>query len=678
MGVWLLARSIGMPRVAAVASGIIFAYSGFLTAHAGHYTIVAVITWLPFLLLALHRLVLGRSWWWAFGAGSFIFLMTTAGHQPTLLQSLTVAGIWWLFWLAWREQWFGSIRVAVAARDHRGALSETRYLAPDVLRAGLALGFGLLLVAPVVIPSIQLARLSIRSGISYEEATAFSAEPIVLIQFLLPKVFGSNPTDYWGPFANGEVWAYVGVATLVLAAIAVAVRRDPVRIFLAGMALVALIYAIGPFAPLHGWVWRFVPLYDLIRAPARAFVFVDLALALLAGFGIQEVSAARDIRSARLHNVLWTTNRVLLIGVASLVLFVLPMFYGFILRANDVTNRPVIAIDNIVLLTLYLCLTALLLWAVRGRHLAGALVGLAAVFLIVVDLFGATATFNPSPDDVTAEFRHPEITAYLRDEWVATGPFRLESATARWQPNLAAIIGVDDIGGLFDPMQLRNYSGVRDVAIANRSLPLYDALNARFLITDDQAANPGSKFTQVLRAEDGLILWENREAMPRAWLVGTAETIDGVTALAEIRRPDFDPRSMVYLSDVKAVPASSGAPNGSAGVSTAGTDRVQIRVETDRPSYLVIAQTSYPGWRATVDGRPTRLMTANGVFQAIAVPSGEHAVTLRFAPTHLALSVGASGAGVVLGSVMLALGLRDRRRSVRPMVRGRSASAEPK
>jgi len=667
VGVWLLSRSLGMSRVAAVAAGIVFAYSGFLTAHTGHYTIVAVAAWLPYLLFALRQLVVRRSWWWALLAGLLVFLMVTAGHQPTLLQALTIAAMWWLFWLAVREQWFINVRMAAEQSDSRVLLAAIRYLVPDVFRAGMGLILGLLLAAPVILPSLELARLSVRSAISYDEATAFSAEPIVLVLFLLPKVFGSNPTDFWGPFSNGEIWAYVGVSTLVFVAIGLAVRRDATRLFFAGLGLVSLIYAIGPFAPLHGWVWRFVPLYDLIRAPARAFLFVDLALAMLAGFGIHELSAAPGLWPERLTVVLRNTVRVLVIGLAALVLFVLPLFYSLILRANDFTNRPVIAINGIVVLTIFLGLAALLIWSVLRGHLAGSVVALGAIALIVVDLFSATAAFNPSSDDVTSGFRHPVITRFLRNEWMSSGPFRIESASARWQPNTAAIIGVDDIGGTFDPMQLRDYSGVRDAATADRTLPLYDTLNTRFLITDVEADNPGPGFVQVLGPADDLVVWENQEAMPRAWLVPSAEAVDIQTAIAQIRRPDFDPRSVVYVSGTGVASSASdgtGAPVASVAVGQAGAERLHIIVTTDHPAYLVISQANYPGWRATIDGHSVELLTANGVFQAVEVPAGVHEVGLQFKPSHLTLFAGASGLAIVLAVSMGVLGWQERRRAV--------------
>ena len=58
--------------------------------------------------------------------------------------------------------------------------------------------------------------------------------------------------------------------------------------------------------------------------------------------------------------------------------------------------------------------------------------------------------------------------------------------------------------------------------------------------------------------------------------------------------------------------------------------RIEATVKTDQPMMLTLAQANYPGWRATVDGQPVPLWTANYAFQALRVPAGEHEVRVAF------------------------------------------------
>ncbi|HVB64741.1 MAG TPA: YfhO family protein [Nitrolancea sp.] len=655
LGTYALARSLGQRRLPAVLTGVVFAYSGFLTAHLGHYTMLAAAVWLPLLLLTVRQLALSRSWLWAAAVGAVVFLATTAGHQQTLLYELTAAGIWWLFWWGEREGfWLDGVD-----RDWEFALRKVaRPFAEGALRFGSALALGLMLAAPVILPSLQLSQLSVRTRLSYEQSTEFSVEPIALLHFILPKAFGSNPTDYWGPFASGEIWGYVGVVTLVLVALAFAVRPTRIRLLLGGIAGIAFLYALGPFTPLQGWAYRFAPLYDLVRAPARGFLYVDLCLALLAGFGLQDLLDG-PLASPRLHGVLRSTLRVLVIILAALLLFVLPLYYSLIIGVNDPLNRPMIVVDGIYLLIFYLGGTAVLLWAALHGHLRGASVGLLLLCLVTLDLFGATASFNPTPGDLTSGFRHTEAVQFLQARLQREGPFRIDVATAAWQPDLAAIAGLEDIGGAYDPMQLKGYDQARSAVSNNRSLPLYNLLGARYLITDDKTPSPGAQFQPVLRTQDGLLIWENSEALPRVWLATHVQEVSIATARAAIVSPTFDPQGVLYLSGGSVQPVSGAG--GTARITENDPNTVRIQVDANGPAELMLADVAYPGWVAQVDGKSTPIATADGLFRAVAVPTGSHEVVFHFQPPLLRVSLGISVVGFILGLFMLGFGFYRRR-----------------
>jgi hypothetical protein len=84
--------------------------------------------------------------------------------------------------------------------------------------------------------------------------------------------------------------------------------------------------------------------------------------------------------------------------------------------------------------------------------------------------------------------------------------------------------------------------------------------------------------------------------------------------------------------------------------STAGTldatfdyDRIQVRVSpAQEDRFLVLNERFYPGWRATVDGRPAEVYATNIVMRGLIVPAGATSVELHFVPFL------ASGAGVGL------------------------------
>jgi hypothetical protein len=209
-------------------------------------------------------------------------------------------------------------------------------------------------------------------------------------------------------------------------------------------------------------------------------------------------------------------------------------------------------------------------------------------------------------------------------------------------------------------MQLKAYDEARSAVASNRSLPLFDLLGTRYLITDAKAASPGSEFTPALHTGDGLMIWQNKEALPRVWLAPQVRSVSLEDARAAIRSPTFNPRNEVYLSGGNAPKISGG---GSARITEYDPDVVRIQVDADGPAELVLTDVNYPGWKARIDGQSTPIATADGLFRAVTVPAGTHEVVFRFRPPLLVASFALSLLGVFLGTVMLGFGLYRRHRA---------------
>ncbi len=56
-----------------------------------------------------------------------------------------------------------------------------------------------------------------------------------------------------------------------------------------------------------------------------------------------------------------------------------------------------------------------------------------------------------------------------------------------------------------------------------------------------------------------------------------------------------------------------------------------------QPGYLVLTDTHYPGWRATVDGQPAEILEANHAFRAVQLDRGEHTVLFEYQPLSFRL-----------------------------------------
>jgi hypothetical protein len=81
-----------------------------------------------------------------------------------------------------------------------------------------------------------------------------------------------------------------------------------------------------------------------------------------------------------------------------------------------------------------------------------------------------------------------------------------------------------------------------------------------------------------------------------------------------------------------------------------GANALEVQVETEAPTVLVVRDGWAAGWTATVDGHPAPIFRANGRHRAVPVPAGRSLVVMRFVPPRLApsLAVSALAAGALL------------------------------
>ena len=82
----------------------------------------------------------------------------------------------------------------------------------------------------------------------------------------------------------------------------------------------------------------------------------------------------------------------------------------------------------------------------------------------------------------------------------------------------------------------------------------------------------------------------------------------------------------------------------------------RFSVTASSPSYLVIADPVYPGWKATVDGHPVPITNVDGDLPAIKIDPGTHSVVYRYTPELVYVGGAVSAfslllilAGIILG-----------------------------
>lgn len=160
----------------------------------------------------------------------------------------------------------------------------------------------------------------------------------------------------------------------------------------------------------------------------------------------------------------------------------------------------------------------------------------------------------------------------------------------------------------------------------------------------------------------------NPRALPRVQAVARAEAVEPGEALQRVA--DGAPEDLTDAAFVELPEGASSAalPTGGRAALTGATHqggRVRATVRSTGGALVVVREAAQPGWVATIDGRPTEVLTANHLFLGVPVPPGRHEVVLRYVPPGLRAGLGLS-ASALLALAVWVLALTRRRRTRDP------------
>ncbi len=659
-------------RLPALAGAIAFMFADFFIVHFGNLNMLAAGAWLPLIFLCYHRALAptfrSRSRWiadpaadrgsavsraenrldagrsgWAVAAGLFLATSILAGHiQTTLFIVLTLAlyTLWQTCFL-WRESRRETSRSPIA----RSLVSLLTY---PLLTFLVAFGLSALLL----IPAYEMTGHTLRAEVSYAEASRYSLQPAQLIGLVVPAFFNRDPRFHWGPWDRVET-GYAGILTLVLAAVAIGLRRDRLTRFLALLGLLALLLALGGNTIVHGWLYSLLPGFDKLRAPARFTFLLGFALAALAALGLDTLLHPRPADSSGsppaalrpiLRSLTWVWGGACLFG--------LPAGYYALLVSQDkdpvIFNRVAAALNGLVWFILLLAASLVLL---RFRHrLSGAAFGWLAVALIALDLFSMGAYLDLGDRDPTFGFDHPAAIAFLKSD---PSLYRIDTRTGiwhLWQPDTSLLHDIGDVWGVVNPLTLADYNRYWE-GMGSRSSALYDFLNAKYVVGSKDVPLDWDKFAPVFDGDPDLNIYLNRRALPRALLVHRALAVaDHESAWQAIHQPGFDPATTVVVEGGQGL-AAPPDPAETLRVTSYTPNEITLEATTATDAYLVLSEVYYPGWRAEVDGQPAAVVRANYTFRAVRLGPGSHRVRLTFRPSSWWLGLGLSaltGAAVLL------------------------------
>ena len=600
-GFWKLGFGI-FPALAFMASDV------FIT-HLGNYNIVAVSAWLPLIFLCLRQSLTP-----ALGASASVSNPPIANrHLPiTNLRLALLAGLLFgLAALAGHAQMTFILAFACAGYGLYELIIQRHWRVVALGAISALVAFGLAAIA--LLPALEMLRYTARAALDYGEASRWSLPPLGLAGTISPLVFGRGPRDFWPPWDRVE-FGYMGLTTLVVASHLRHLRRRPLGFWLLGFGIFSLFIAFGKYTPVHFLLYKFIPGFASLRAPARFILLTNFTLAILSGYALATLPppSAHPERSETKSKGRWVRARVGVLGFWILgfgLLFFAPLSLG---------RQP--AWQGFALALGLLVATGLLL------RFKSSLLPL----LLFTELFTFGAFVEIDRADPNAGYvRGPAVEYLLAQD----GPTRIDVATSQWQPNAPAVFGLESITGISNPLALAHYDRYY-WSVGYRGSPQYNFLNAQFVVADKHSPPADSTFVPVFNEDPAVDVYLNTNAMPRVHLIYDPIYVDSAdSAFAAIHDPAFDPASQVVLESERPRLLTAQPPVGSPSnlfYASYAPGRFTVVAQTPSPAYLVLAEVWYPGWQATINDQPASIIRANHAFMAAQLPAGESVVDFQF------------------------------------------------
>ena len=420
------------------------------------------------------------------------------------------------------------------------------------------------------------------------------AWPITILTVLFPLA---------GGVTGGESWSiYVGALPFFLALAGLWKWRSGICVrFLAGIAVLGFLYALGEFSPLNGILYAVVPFLWSNREPTRFLFLTCFAIAALSSFGL-DVLLEQTVPRERLAAILkW-------IAIAAAAMLLVPGLF----------DQRILGIWTGLNLLLILGCCAWGYYLLRNRLSRTASLLLAA--FVLFDL----ASFNWTP-------RNKADLAKTGDFYEQTLTLAQPAAFIRKLPGLNRVhVAVDpqpSIGEIFEVQSFWG-GGVTVLRDFSQLSQREDLMNVRYFIRPASTPDPGAIYQDAHWK-----IYRDDTAFPRAWMVHSAvfNTSDEDT-WARVINHSIDLRRVALLPAPLPAPLDEAAGGDTLRFTSYQPDSMSLDVQSAGKGLLVLSEIYYPGWRATVNGQDAEVRRVDGGLRGILLKRGANRVVLTYVP----------------------------------------------
>jgi hypothetical protein len=627
LGFLLFCRELELRREAAFVGIAVYLFPSSMLDSNYHPMRMACYAWIPFALLFTSRILRGRGSSAFAGLTTVVALQLHAGYPEFTLHTALFVGVY--VFASWLSQ--------LPARPRLAAL----------LSVGGAFLLAGAIASVVLVPLVELSSAADRAGL-----VRLAVEQREHIE---------HGHSFW--FLPGLLTLPVPVLGLLAIGSAASRKGWPA---LAILAISLLLLAYGE------------PLFSFFRIRFRITFFFTLMFVLgwATATGCDAFLRSLEAPGAFRRRLFWGT----LAGCAVTFVVYAARVPGSLSENSEALLSPagcMLALGGIVLLG------ASVLALMRGMRYAEVFLS-GAVVLVLAQLLSfpfqkQTAPFErpgkegeikrllgdrPHPDGRAFSVHDLRYGYYLTDRIPSI--FGVEDSFLSWR--FRQIRARAGLVSLTEKLNLDRVASMRGYAAA---------MDLQYVAVEpEQVPSFTSNGYQRAGSDDDAVLLENSNRMGQAWVnYAVHRSATNEEALEYVTGPGFDPRQEVVIwQELKATyPAPCSAfcasltypATPARAVRRASPTELEIDVELPRPGVLVVSESTFPGWIATVDGRPAPLLDANFLLRGVELDAGAHTVRFEYRPWSVQLGTWLSLSGLAaLASIPIARTLRKKRAMV--------------
>lgn len=666
---FMLLRALRCSWGGAVVGGLAYELSGIVASmvHPGHDGKLFVSALAPLLLLALLRAIRDQRQS-AFGLVALVVGLCILTPHPQMTYYLLIAAGLWTLYLVFRDP------------ERPAGLRWPAALGFSTVAVVVGVGIGAVFVLPFLSYFPFSPRVVGESATSWEYATGYGLPLAELVGTVLPQFNGFGPEAYWGNNFFKAHSEYLGAMVVVLAALGIAAwRRQRALLVLAGIAVLFLLVSLGSDTPFYRLWYEVMPFMKKVRAPGMAFFLVALPVSAFAAFGADRL-LRREISPKSVVIAFGTLGVFALLGFAGVLQSIAEGLAHPQMLPRAMANEPALIAGSLRLLAVAVVGGAVA-WAVTTGRLRAAAAAALLALAVGIDLWSIERrffVFEASAEELYAE---DPITAHLASQPKPYRVFDMPSQSFAGVPSVypGSYLMAHDVQAMFGyhGNEINVYDelwGGKNVYSHLGSLTLWDLWGVRFAVFRQDQPVPG--FHRVLgpvatTPGDTAYLFERDSATRFVRVVPGALKLPEERIIPTLVDSRFPTTAVVLFPDSAAItpkPLEGRLPaptTVTARVAEWAPGEMTVAIEgadTD-PTYLVIGETWYPDWHATVDGAGVPVHRGNFAQLSLELPPGAREVRLWFAsPAYV------TGKIVSLVSLLLALAAvavplaRERRR----------------